>query len=138
MSLSYGYICGAGPQVSARRVELHEDRLNSLLFALILRIDIDEAWYTAENHDVREAIAAGDFTSGREHYIKSGYFEDRLPFDVSLDEVWYLKTYPDVAFGIETGAVLSARQHFLNDGFREGRLSYEGFSLLSRRAGRAT
>ena len=37
----------------------------------------DEAFYFAQNPDVVEEIAAGNFSSGLEHFINVGQFENR-------------------------------------------------------------
>jgi hypothetical protein len=101
-----------------------------LLKCLLARVEVDEAWYRANNQDVDEAIRAGQLESSRHHYIVAGYFENRLPRPISVDEPWYLAEYPDVAAAIEAGAFASASEHFARDGFREGRLPSRDWSLL--------
>jgi hypothetical protein len=89
---------------------------------LLLRgIEVDEEWYVAAYPDIAEAIASGAVRSARNHFIENGYFEGRLPFDLSVDDEWYLKAYPDVAEGISRGDFRSAKDHFQNYGYREGR-----------------
>ena len=39
----------------------------------------DEAWYLASYPDVAEAVARGEFASGRAHYFGYGRREGRLP-----------------------------------------------------------
>jgi hypothetical protein len=41
----------------------------------------DEQWYLAHNPDVAVAVQNGQFRSGREHYIRFGFSEDRRTFD---------------------------------------------------------
>ncbi|HQT66775.1 MAG: hypothetical protein B7Z78_05105 [Rhodospirillales bacterium 20-60-12] len=131
MLLSYGFICGASPHLSTRKIELLEERLHALLTSLISLVEVDENWYISQNPDVERAIREGLFTSAKQHYVKSGYFEDRMPHDIKVNEDWYLKTYPDVANAIQLGVLVSGAQHFARDGFREGRLPYDGFSLIT-------
>jgi hypothetical protein len=111
-------------------VELQEMKFLELLKCLLTRVEVDEAWYRANNLDVDQAIRAGQLESGRHHYIIAGYFENRLPRPISVDEPWYLEEYPDVAGAIEAGAFASASEHFTRDGFKEGRLPSHGWSLL--------
>src|SRR6185312_3424925 len=67
---------------------------------LLLRgIDVDETWYVTTYPDIAEAIEAGAVKSAKNHFIENGYFEGRLPFELSVDEDWYLTAYPDVAEG---------------------------------------
>lgn len=93
---------------------------------LLLRgIDVDEAWYVTTYPDIAEAIEIGAVKSAKNHFIENGYFEGRLPFELSVDEDWYLRTYPDVAEGVTRGDFRSAKDHFQNFGYKEGRLPAE-------------
>ena len=101
-----------------------------LIRVLLESVEVDEAWYLNVNEDVAAAVRAGELSSGRAHYIGSGYFENRLPRPVVVDEAWYLSEYPDVADAIRSGTVASAGAHFEKSGFIEGRLPRQGWSLL--------
>jgi hypothetical protein len=93
---------------------------------LLLRgVQVDEHWYVTAYPDIAEAIAAGAVKSAKNHFVENGYFEGRLPFELSVDEDWYLSTYPDVAEGITRGDFRSAKEHFQNYGYKEGRLPAE-------------
>jgi hypothetical protein len=93
---------------------------------LLLRgIDVDETWYVTTYPDIAEAIEAGAVKSAKNHFIENGYFEGRLPFELSVDEDWYLTAYPDVAEGVSKGDFRSAKDHFQNFGYKEGRLPAE-------------
>ncbi len=102
-----------------------------LLHALLSRVQVDEAWYLAAYPDVAGAVKRGEMNSGREHYLRSGYFENRLPGPIRVDENWYLAEYPDVASAIKSGAFKNGQQHFERNGFKEGRLPSAGWSLLN-------
>jgi hypothetical protein len=112
-------------------VELLESKLVQLIQLLLDQVEIDEDWYLAENSDVATAVRQGALSSAREHYIKSGYFENRMPRPIIVDEVWYLKEYSDVAEAMKYGAFINAQQHFNVNGFKEGRLPSAGWSLVS-------
>ena len=128
--LSYGYLMSDVGPATGHYVELQEAKLFGLIRVLLEMVEVDEAWYLKINQDVAEAVESGALTSGRSHYIVSGYFENRLPRPVTVDEQWYLAEYPDVAEAIRTGSVSSASAHFEGSGFVEGRLPQEGWSLL--------
>lgn len=98
----------------------------------------DEAWYLASYPDVQEAVARGDFPSGRAHYLGYGRREGRLPSGATapkgadargaedaaaagFDEAWYLAEYPDVAESVRRGDLRSGLEHFLACGRDEGR-----------------
>ena len=81
------------------RIERHF--LISLLAKKMGDVTFDEAWYLSKYADVREAIKRGAITSGREHYVQFGYFENRMPAPILVNEKWYLDTYPDVAKAIK-------------------------------------
>jgi hypothetical protein len=82
---------------------------------------IDEQWYLSQYPDVVPEIRPGRFRSARDHFIKNGYREGRLPTDPRVDEAWYLTTYPDVAEAIRSGDFKNAYHHFVEHGYAEGR-----------------
>jgi hypothetical protein len=100
---------------------LNYDKLEAIVRALIELVDVDEDWYRATYPDVAAGINAGTLASAKEHYVKFGYFEGRLPYDVAFDEAWYLANYQDVAADCKAGQI-SAKGHFLKYGYREGRM----------------
>lgn len=127
---SYNYLISDTGAADGHYVELPEAKLVELLRALIARVEVDEKWYLATYSDVASAVKSGELKSAREHYIRSGYFENRLPGPIKVDEAWYAEEYPDVLGAIRAGAWKNGQQHFERNGFKEGRLPYEGWSLL--------
>jgi len=129
---SYNYLISDAGSAEGHYVELLETRLVELLQALLIRVHVDENWYLATYPDVAGAVKRGDMKSGRDHFIRSGYFENRLPAPIRVDERWYLDEYPDVAGAIKSGAFRNGQQHFERNGFKEGRLPVAGWSLLNQ------
>jgi hypothetical protein len=127
---TYGYLMSSGGSDSGHYVELLERKFHEILRCLLVQVKVDEDWYLSSYQDVRDAVRSGLLKSGREHYINSGYFENRFPRSIRVDEEWYLEEYPDVVEAIRAGALKSATEHFERDGFREGRLPEENWSLL--------
>jgi len=107
-----------GADVSHR---LSEETLMAIARQFLQSVAIDEAWYLTTYTDVADAIAEGVFRSARHHFMESGYFEGRLPGELTVDEAWYAQCYPDVADGVEEGYFSSLAQHFHEHGYREGR-----------------
>jgi hypothetical protein len=97
------------------------DEFLDIVRSLLRATTFDSAWYVAEYPDLAEALANGEITSPKDHFIDSGYFEGRLPGPLKVDTAWYLEKYPDVAEGIERGDIESAEQHFTEHGYWEGR-----------------
>lgn len=128
---SYHYLISNAGTPNGHYVELLESRLMELLQTMLLRVRVDESWYLATYPDVAAAVRKGALKSAREHYIRAGYFENRLPASIMVDEEWYINEYPDVLTAIKSGALSSAQQHFERNGFKEGRLPAAGWSLLS-------
>jgi SAM-dependent methyltransferase len=101
----------------------------------------DEAWYLASYPDAAEAVARGEFASGRAHYLGYGRREGRLPAGAAapggagakvaaaagFDEAWYLARYPDVAEAVRRGDLRSGREHYLACGRQEGRFPHPGY-----------
>ncbi len=127
---SYSYLMSDSGAAGGHYVELLESKLHEVLQFLLVQVNVDERWYLSAYGDVADAVRAGELKSAKEHYIKAGFFENRLPRPVTVDEQWYIEEYPDVADAVRAGAFTSARQHFEANGFREGRLPHRGWSLL--------
>ena len=126
----YNYLMSGSSVGGGHYVELLETKFLDLLQRMLVLVEVDEAWYRATYGDVDEAIRAGRFASAREHYVTSGYFENRFPHAIRVNEAWYLAEYPDVAEALRAGLVSSATEHFESDGFKEGRLPWPDWSLL--------
>lgn len=127
---SYNYLISGGDSAEGHYVELLETRLLELLRGILAGVKVDEQWYLATYTDVASAVKKGEMQSAREHYIRAGYFENRLPRPIKVDESWYIEEYPDVLAAIRSGAFRNGQQHFEQDGFKEGRLPANGWSLL--------
>ena len=80
----------------------------------------DNSYYLANNPDVANAVAAGVFSSGLQHFELFGQFERRDP-SAFFNASFYQAQYPDVADAVSQGSVLSEFQHFLTAGQFEGR-----------------
>jgi hypothetical protein len=104
------------------RVNVSYDEFMELVKMFLRAVAFDDAWYLSKYPDVAEAVKAGAYKSGREHFIEVGYFEGRRPQAFEVDEKWYVAAYPDVAEGIGKGDIKSAEQHFNDHGYEEGRL----------------
>ncbi len=129
--ISYGYLCSDVRDTNSHFIRLDENRLRAALRGLLESVAIDEKWYLETYGDVRAAFKQGKFSSAREHYVNSGYFEDRLPRPIKVDVDWYLTNYPDVAEAIRDKKCASAQEHFDVNGFKEGRQPFEGWSLIT-------
>lgn len=111
-------------------VRVHGALVTSLLEIAAAQVFVDESWYISTYPDVTEAIAAGKFENAKHHYIKFGYFEDRLPHSINVDEKYYGENNPDIKKAIKLGVVESCQVHFERFGFKEGRLPYDGWRLF--------
>lgn len=78
---------------------------------LTLETLFDEDFYLVQNPDVLQEIAVGNFSSGLEHFVNVGQFENRDP-NVLFDTSFYIETNTGVAAAIEEG-ILTAVEHFL-------------------------
>jgi hypothetical protein len=97
------------------------DDIRQMISLLLAGMDFDEGWYLARYPDIADAVKAGTFKSGKEHFLSNGYFEGRQPFPIVVDAAWYLAQYPEVAKAIEEGTIGSAQEHFDEHGYHEGR-----------------
>jgi hypothetical protein len=109
------------------RIERHF--LIALMKPRIASMKFDESWYLSKYQDVKDAVRRGVVSSGRDHYVLSGYYEHRMPCAILVNEKWYIDAYPDVAEAMKGGIYKSAQAHFELAGFREGRMPYANFQL---------
>ncbi len=129
---SYSTLLNARIIVPAQKtsyVAVERNHLVTFLGPFIARIHLDEAWYLERNPDVAEAIERGEVAGAAEHYRQAGYFEHRMPYEITVDEAYYLSEYPDVAGAVADGHFASAEAHFAAMGYAEGRLPCAGFRL---------
>ncbi|MBW4487728.1 MAG: tandem-95 repeat protein [Trichocoleus desertorum ATA4-8-CV12] len=80
----------------------------------------EESFYLANNPDVAQAVQAGSFSSGFQHFIQVGQFEltsapSRAPSPL-FNEAFYLANNPDVAAAVQAGSFSSGFQHFIEAG----------------------
>lgn len=103
------------------------------VMALFLKgVYVDEAWYLERHPDLKDAIAKGAFRGARDHYVRFGYYEHRMPYPIAVDEGWYLNAYPDIAEAIRKNVLESPQVHFETVGYREGRHPFANFALHTR------
>lgn len=117
-------VVGKGSYVAFAKDFMHE-----VLAPFISTVAVDEAWYLDANPDVAAAVRQGSLSGAMEHYVQSGYFENRMPYGISVDEAWYEEQYEDVKQAVANGTFQSAQEHFETVGYAEGRYPYAGFAL---------
>ena len=79
-----------------------------------------ERFYLARYPDVAEAVGAGTWRSGYQHFLHHGAGELRSPC-AALDLAWYADSDPAVRQEIESGLAREAFSHFLLFGRPRGR-----------------
>jgi hypothetical protein len=102
------------------RVDVQQNDFLDLIRRLLKAVPVDERWYRTAYPDVAEAIANATVASAADHYIKLGYVDGRLPFEIAVDEKWYVSRYVHVRAELNRGAATSAQDHFMRMGYREG------------------
>ena len=122
------------PSTSTNYVAVDRHFFNIVMKHIVSLIEVDEAWYRDRNPDISEAVRLGLVRSAQDHYVRYGYFENRLPHSVTVDEDWYVTSYEDVAVAIRNNSYASGQAHFEEVGFSEGRLPYPAFVLRQRDA----
>lgn len=81
----------------------------------------DEQFYLESYSDVEAAVAAGQFSSGRQHFEEYGLEEGRTLISPYYDEGTYLRKYPDIAEAVVAGFFPSGLAHYIQFGEAEGR-----------------
>jgi hypothetical protein len=111
---------GSEPDTGGEAVTVPRKLLQFLFRCLLDHTDFDEKQYRECNPDVAEAIRKKVFSSGRDHFTKVGYFEDRKG-GTSVHEIWYLARNPDVAAAKQSGQVASGELQYRLAGAHEWR-----------------
>ncbi len=117
------------PSSRTQYIAVDKDHLVDFMKPSLRKIYVDPAWYVKAYPDVAEAIAKGIVADAKDHYITYGYYEHRMPYEITVEEQWYLAQYADVNAAVASGEIESARHHFYAAGFKEGRLPYAGFTF---------
>jgi hypothetical protein len=112
-------------------VKLPKDVFDRLLRAALAGSHFDEEWYLKTNPDVAAAVRSRKIGSGREHYISTGYYEGRLPYEIDVDEEYYFGRNDDVKRAARAKKVKSAKEHWYSNGIKEGRDPSENFTLFA-------
>lgn len=86
----------------------------------------DEEYYLAANPDVANAVAAGFFDSGADHFNTFGFAEGRVFVSSLYNEDLYLQANPDVANAVAAGFLASGLVHYMLYGEDEGRFGLYG------------
>ena len=90
-----------------------------------LPVEFDETTYLELNPDVADAVRAGVFSSGWEHWQSNGMSEGRIaakpPGTGDFDELTYLDLNPDVLDLVLSGHCGSGYEHWVRYGAAEGR-----------------
>jgi len=110
------------PSKDGLAAKIKLDDIENFIRHLLFAIPVNENWYRKTYPDIDQAIEQGLIASGREHFIRDGYFEGRRPFAMTVDEDWYLSTYEDIASAVAARVFPSAKEHFASHGYEEGRL----------------
>lgn len=98
----------------------------------VRRVYVDEEWYLRRYPDVAAAVRTGAVSGAFDHYVRFGYWEDRMPYQINIDEQWYLQAHPDVKGAIAEGTYKTGQDHFNSVGYTEGRLPHPNFMLRVR------
>ncbi|KMW70025.1 MAG: alkaline phosphatase D family protein [Limnoraphis robusta] len=80
----------------------------------------NEAFYLANNPDVKAAVEAGIIESGFDHFIESGQFQVRQPSPL-YNELDYLAANPTIRDAVTQGIINNGFQHFIEFGQFERR-----------------
>ncbi len=78
----------------------------------------DETDYLATYPDIRQAVDAGHFPSGRHHFDSFGQAEGRSP--CGIDRAWYCRTYPIAAVELSQGDAADPLHHWIELGNNRG------------------
>ena len=88
----------------------------------------DPDYYRARYPELAAAIAAGEWRTALEHYLRNPTPTRFDPLAWFAEE-FYLARYPDIAAAVAAGRLRNGYRHFLTDGAREMRTPHPGVDL---------
>ncbi|GBR67135.1 glycosyltransferase [Gluconobacter kanchanaburiensis] len=93
----------------------------------------DPVWYLTRYPEVRQEIAAGQYSSALHHYLTN---ETPRLFDPQefFSEQYYAQSSPDMVPSLENGYFRNGYDHFVRYGAQEGRIPQEGVDLAAHLA----
>lgn len=124
ITTSKGVVTITGPDGTdvMREVQfaIFSDEVKPLFDTTPIRVGFDEDFYLQSNPDVYDAVKAGTYTSGAQHYQRYGQFENRV-FQATngFDASYYADVHGDVA-----AAGIPAVRHYATYGAAEGRSTH--------------
>jgi hypothetical protein len=129
---SYATLCNLKkvlPSATTDYFAVENHLFYELMSLFLADVRVDEEWYLEKHPDLKEAIAKGAVSGARDHFLRFGFYEHRMPYRIEVDEGWYLATYPDVAEAVRKELFASGQEHFETTGYGEGRLPFANFAL---------
>lgn len=93
-----------------------------LLSAQVRRLPFNASAYGKTNPDVAKAHEDGAIDSVHEHFVGTGWFENRHPGWYFVDERWYGTFYRDLALAQRAGKIKDLSRHYYLTGRAEGRV----------------
>jgi hypothetical protein len=120
-------LCRPNPNGQFVAVDVHF--FADCLLPLLSTVRFDEAWYVQKYPDVRQAIAERRLSTPHDHYLRFGFYENRLPYRIAIDEAWYLRQNEDIRIALQKKLITSAQSHFEDIGFAEGRSPFLDFEF---------
>ena len=82
----------------------------------------DEKYYLLTYPDIARAVRSGGIPTGRHHYARAGFKENRMGF--LFDPRWYSTAYPLAALEVGQGDYVDLRQHYAEVGTMRGYRPY--------------
>ena len=104
-------LAGLGPEADgAERCRVDRAFLDFLLTEFARQMPFHAAFYAATYPDIAAAAARGEVDDLREHFVRIGYAEGRMPCALAFDPDYYLARNPDLfGLGQDAGARWAAR-----------------------------
>lgn len=115
-------MCPSAKKIDGNNIQISLDDLRKLVRLALVNVHFDEKFYCEQYPDVAEGIKSGAISSGREHFVASGYIEGRIPFKPVFEEKWYLESYKDIAEVVAKGKIPNGKTHYETQGIHEGRV----------------
>jgi len=123
----YGSIASELSDEQKSEIYVSRKLFHDLLTAALETVSVDEDWYKEKYPDFYHQLLHGHFESAKEHYVRFGFYEDRIPHPIKVDPEFYVQEYPDTQR--LAGDITALQEHFESYGFKEGRIPYAGWSL---------
>lgn len=101
------------PKKDDDKVVLSKTAFDAIVRALLEKTLINEETYQSLYPDVEEWVSSNEGVTAHQHFVQTGFFEDRFLIPAEFEEITYLRANLDIAIAVKKGVFETGLSHYL-------------------------